>query len=75
MDTSYSVFVHALDASGAILSQVDALPLGGSRPTTGWLPGEVLVDRYSLRLSSATTLEVGLYDPLTRQRLGAVRLP
>ena len=73
-DTSYAVFVHALDAGGAILSQVDALPLGGARPTTGWLAGEVLADRYNLALGQATWVEVGMYDPVTRQRLGTVLL-
>ncbi len=75
MDSSYSVFVHALDASGAIVSQVDGLPLQGTRPTTGWLPGEVLADRYDLALGGAAALEVGLYDPATRQRLGTVTIP
>ena len=74
MDTSYAVFVHALDASGGIIGQVDALPLNGLRPTTGWLPGEVLADRYNLSLNGAASLEVGLYDPLTRQRLGTVSI-
>jgi hypothetical protein len=75
MDISYSVFVHALEASGAIVGQVDALPLNGTRPTTGWLPGEVLADRYRLSLNGAVSLEVGLYDPATRQRLGTISLP
>lgn len=75
MDTGYAVFVHALDAAGAIVSQVDAPPLNGARPTTGWLPGEVLADRYVLSLGGATALEVGLYDPATRQRLGTITIP
>jgi hypothetical protein len=75
LDTSYAVFVHALDATGTMVSQVDALPLGGTRPTTGWLPGEVLADRYALPLSGATSLEVGMYDPATRQRLGTIAIP
>ncbi len=75
LDISYSVFVHALDPAGTITSQVDSPPLGGARPTTGWLPGEVLADRYNLPLGGAAALEVGLYDPATRQRLGAITIP
>ena len=75
INDSYAVFVHALDAGGAIIAQVDGLPLGGTRPTTSWVQGEVLTDRYNLALSGATALEVGMYDPLTRQRLGTVTLP
>ncbi|MEP7357614.1 MAG: hypothetical protein ABI847_10275, partial [Anaerolineales bacterium] len=74
MDSSYQVFVHALDAGGQIIAQADAVPAGGRRPTTGWLPGEVVVDPYSLPLQNADALEVGLVDPLTRQRLGVVRI-
>jgi hypothetical protein len=75
MDTSYSVFVHALDAAGAIVSQVDAPPLNGNRPTTGWLPGEVLADHYTVSPGDAKSLEVGLYDPTTRRRLGTINIP
>jgi hypothetical protein len=74
LDTGYSVFVHALDSSGAITAQVDRPPLNGLRPTTGWLPGEVLTDRYALPLGEAQALEVGLYDPTTGQRLGTVTI-
>ena len=72
---SYAVFVHALDASGAIIAQADGLTLGGTRPTTSWVMGEVLTDRYNLPLKGAARMELGLYDPLTRQRLGTVRIP
>jgi hypothetical protein len=75
MELSYTVFIHALGAGGAILSQVDALPINGTRRTTGWLPGEVLADHYTLPLGGAVTLEAGLFDPNTRQRLGTVSIP
>ena len=74
MDTSYQVFVHVLGADGAILAQADAAPVGGSRPTTGWLPGEVLADPYALPLNGAAALEVGMVDPATGQRLGVVKI-
>jgi hypothetical protein len=74
MDTSYQVFVHALDASGRIVAQVDAVPVSGTRPTTGWLAGEVIVDSYTLPLQNAAALEVGMFDYLKGQRLGVVRI-
>jgi hypothetical protein len=74
MDVSYTAFVHALDASDHILAQVDAVPLNGARPTTGWLPGEVLTDPYTLSLAGASKIEIGLYDAHTAERLGTVVL-
>lgn len=70
--TSYRVFVHQLDANDAILSQSDGEPVSWSRPTTGWLPGEILQDAHQLTLDQAEDtlrLRVGLYDPGTGQRL------
>jgi hypothetical protein len=72
----YAVFVHLLDTAGRLAAQVDSPPLSGTRPTTGWLPPEILVDPYSLVVpaDSATgdyVLQVGLYDPITGVRLGA----
>ncbi|GIK58227.1 MAG: hypothetical protein HND44_11170 [Chloroflexi bacterium] len=61
---SYRVFVHLLNAQGQIAAQSDAIPAGWTRPTTGWLPGEYILDTHTLRLPSAGpyTLTVGMYD-------------
>ncbi len=70
--TSYRVFIHLLGADDAILSQSDGEPVNWSRPTTGWLPGELLHDTHQLTLDQpedALRLRVGLYDPGTGQRL------
>ncbi|GAB4160795.1 MAG: hypothetical protein Fur0021_33220 [Candidatus Promineifilaceae bacterium] len=74
---SYRVFVHLRDAAGQIVAQSDAEPAAWSRPTTGWLPGEVILDDHQITLppdlpSGSYTLLVGLYDPATAIRL---RLP
>jgi hypothetical protein len=74
MDVSYVAFVHLLDRSGQVVGQVDRVPGDGAFPTTGWLPGEVITDSYQLPLTgaaanSATTIEIGLYDPATGKRL------
>lgn len=48
--TSYRVFVHLVDAEGRIVVQHDGVPVGWTRPTTGWAPGEVVVDVRELPL-------------------------
>jgi len=70
----YKVFVHLLDPRGFVVAQRDAEPVGGSRPTSGWKPGESLADPYGLFIPPATpplsyTIEVGLYDPNGGERL------
>jgi hypothetical protein len=71
LPTTYVVFVHALDESGTLLAQSDALPGGGTRPTTGWLPGEFILDTHTLRAdpTAVAALRVGLYDPATGIRV------
>ncbi len=70
----YSVFVHLLDASGAVRAQKDSMPVDGTYPTTLWQPGEHVTDRYTLDLPADLppgdyTLAAGLYLPETGQRL------
>ncbi len=72
MQTSYTAFVHALDAEQHILAQVDVIPVNGARPTTGWLPGEVIVDAYTISLVGAAKIEIGMYNPQSLERLDAV---
>ncbi len=68
------VTVQLLDARNQVLAQHDAEPAGGSRPSDGWLPGEVIADNHGLNLPSGVPpgdyrLIVALYDPLTGVRL------
>ena len=74
MPTSYRVFVHLVDETGQIVAQSDAEPAAWSRPTTGWAPGEFVVDQHALTLPEEApdrpySLRVGLYDPATGERL------
>ena len=67
MDTSYTGFVHLLDANSVVVAQDDHVPLVGRYPTTQWLAGEIVEDRYELRLPATLppgdyTFEIGLYD-------------
>jgi hypothetical protein len=76
---SYRVFVHLRDSAGGVRAQADGVPVGWTRPTTGWLPGEYLLDPYGLALpneleAGAYHLVAGLYDPATGERLGEALL-
>lgn len=70
----YTVFAHLLGPDGRVWGQVDRMPVEGHRPTSGWLPGEVLVDRYVLPVAADAPpgvyrIEVGLYEAASGQRL------
>lgn len=74
MDVSYTVFTHLLDAEERLWGQADSAPLGGEAPTTSWLAGEVITDRYEIVVDPETPagtyrIEIGMYDPTTGERL------
>ena len=74
IDQDYTVFTHALNATGAYIGGQDNQPVNGAYPTSWWLPGEYIVDPYTLPL--ADIIEVGWYDPETGARVGeTLRLP
>jgi hypothetical protein len=71
--TSYTAFVHVVDASGRIVAQGDGPPRDGAYPTTAWDTGETVTDARTLSLANVPpgTYEVvmGLYDQRTGERL------
>lgn len=74
MDKDYQVFVHLLNANNEKLAQRDGQPVQWLRPTSTWQPGEKIIDRYGMLLpddlpSGSYTIAVGLYDPVSGQRL------
>jgi hypothetical protein len=70
VEDDYTVFIHALDADGEIITQFDAPPLDGLYPTHAWLPGQIIADSRSLVLpGTARALSVGLYEPDSSRRL------
>lgn len=75
MTVDATVFVHVLDANGQFITGQDGRPLGGLYPTVAWQTGEGIVDVHTLDLSALPAgdyqLAVGLYDPLTGERLPA----
>lgn len=69
----YTVFVHLLDASGALVAQADAPPQANGYPTSIWAAGEQIRDPHLITLPAdlppgAYTFHIGLYDPLTGLR-------
>jgi len=63
----YTVFVHALDASGELIAQHDGPPARSARPTNQWLAGEIIPDPHDIPVTPETaarikSLAVGLYD-------------
>jgi len=71
---AYKVSVQLLDEAGAVIAQHDSEPAEWSRPTTGWLPGEYIVDRHSMEVPPDAapgehSLVAAMYDPRTSARL------
>jgi len=70
---SYHVFVHLIDENGQIVAQSDGEPAAWTRPTTGWLPNEIILDTHNLSLENVPTgsyqLNIGLYNPETGVRV------
>ncbi len=72
--SNYTVFVHAVGPDQVIRGQWDSPPAQGIAPTSGWLPGEVVEDHFEVPLAKDAPpwkydIFVGMYDPLTGQRL------
>lgn len=76
----YKVFTHLLgevfNAAGGnfLWGQADNEPAANTRPTTTWRGAEVIVDEYAIPIApdappGTYRIEVGLYDPITGQRL------
>lgn len=71
---SYKVTVQLLSQALTVVAQDDSLPARWSRPTTSWLPGEVITDPHTLQLRPEVvpgryTLIAALYHERTGERL------
>ena len=68
-----TVFAHLIGADGGIVAQHDGKPVGGTRPTSGWLAEEIIVDAHTLvwkrDYAGPATLRIGLYDAVTGERI------
>jgi hypothetical protein len=72
--TRYKVFTQLLGPANTVVTQSDSFPADGTRPTTGWLPGEIITDAHTLVLPPNAPpgpyrLIAGLYNPATGARL------
>ncbi|HHY56077.1 MAG TPA: hypothetical protein GYA08_11640 [Chloroflexi bacterium] len=67
----HHIFVHADAPDGGTLVQQDGPPVTatGPAPSGSWQPGEFLITEHTLSLPAGATLRVGLYDPVSLQRL------
>ena len=51
-DEDTSAFIHVETAGGKLVAQHDGVPAGWSRPTSGWIAGEYIVDPHQLTIPS-----------------------
>jgi hypothetical protein len=67
-----ALFIHLVDADGAIVAQHDARPGGGALPPGNWIAG-AFRDTITLNIDALPpgtyTLFMGLYDPVSLNRL------
>ncbi len=73
-DKSYTVYVHLLRPDGSLAAQNDSIPAQGTRPTSDWAPGDLVVDIHRLALPADLTpgrytLAAGMYTPADGKRL------
>ncbi len=79
MARDYTVFVHLLDANGAVVAQHDGQPTDQlPMPTGTWQPGETLRDRHAVTLPADLPpgeyqLRVGVYFLPTMARLPVLK--
>jgi hypothetical protein len=74
--TGYKVFAQLFTPDHTLVAQSDTFPAAGQRPTTGWLPGEIIADAHTLALPPTlppgSYLIAGLYNPATGERLAVL---
>jgi hypothetical protein len=73
----YSIYLHLLDEDGTLIAQWDGQPLLGAFPTRFWRPGQSLLDFWPVHLpedvpTGPAVLRIGIYDPLSGDRLPVV---
>jgi hypothetical protein len=77
MGEDYTAFVQLIGPDGRLHGQVDTWPVQGTRPTSGWTPGEELSDSHEVQLTSDAPpgryqVRAGWYLLATMQRLQVV---
>ncbi|HLG70258.1 MAG TPA: hypothetical protein VK009_07525, partial [Chloroflexota bacterium] len=74
---NYNVYVHLVDAQGGNLAIADHRPAFNTLNLSEWTGSPYLVDEYELPgdWARGVRLELGLYDPVSRERLSPASLP
>ena len=71
----WSLFIHLVDGTGLTVAQLDSMPGGGLRPTSGWLPDRLLLDSYTVAIPETAhtpnraSWQIGFYDHHSGERL------
>jgi hypothetical protein len=70
----YTIFVHLIDQTGALVAQHDSPPRLGTLPTSDWYDGRVVYDWHVIVPPTAISspqveVVVGVYDASTMERL------
>lgn len=70
----YTVFVHLLDSSSRVRTQIDSPPQNGMYPTSAWKVNTIIKDPYRLAIPKDTppgiyAIEIGLYTPSDLKRV------
>ncbi len=69
LQTNYLSFVHVLNEADQLLTQVDHEPGNGAYPSSGWVPGEVIVDEFRLAIDlCAAVLASNSFDDSQRPK-------
>jgi hypothetical protein len=66
----YHISLRLLDDTGRVLAQQDGMPVQDAYPTSGWRPGEIIIDTHYLRVPLGTVpgdyaLAIALYSAST----------
>jgi uncharacterized membrane protein len=74
VESDFAVFVHLLSDAGQLVGQHDGIPLFGTRPTSSWRRGELLLDRHVLIVGEVEAdanvrLVTGFYMPTNVERV------
>jgi hypothetical protein len=82
LDKNHSAFIKVYGKGDVPVHELDTYPGGGMLQTTLWQPGDVIADRYRLRIEDTMTntqlmptelrLDVGFYDFTTKDELATL---
>jgi len=72
LDQDYTVFTQVIGQDHSIWAQVDSWPQSGGSPTSTWVKGQLVEDRYQLQVkedapAGVYQLQVGMYDSQVRR--------